>query len=466
MCYLHLLHGGGAVGDIPSNATAFGCRDWDFACVITGVWPRDQDTTRVARDAVQWVYNVATNLLPSSSGAYGADLGPNPRDAALAAKAFGGNLARLARLKHTFDPSDVLAYACPLPKAPTTPKLIVVVTGKHSAGKDYCAPLWKTTCIHNGLRARVVSISDATKREYAVATGADLERFIHDRAYKEQHRPELTAYFDEQVRRRAQLPEENFVNVVHSAGDVDVLFVTGMRDEAPLAAFSHLVPDNRLLEVRVEASSETRRPRRGFQSDDAGADEDKETGRDSISRPEFIFHNDANGDESAKLFCEERLLNFFHEDLNRLADMVHLVRGFPDPGIVFRDVLGISERPGNIPTLAPICEAGKLPPPTISVVKSASHISSSTSRHSAEKKLEMGREAISKGSSMLVVDDVLASGKTLLAVLQLLDKAANGAEEINVLVVAEFPEHRGRELLRQHGYGRISIQSLLVFGGA
>ncbi|KAI1081603.1 hypothetical protein F5B20DRAFT_534591 [Whalleya microplaca] len=33
------------------------------------------------------------------------------------------------------------------------------------------------------------------------------------------------------------------------------------------------------------------------------------------------------------------------------------------------------------------------------------------------------------------------------------------------IVVAEFPLHRGRELLRRRGYIRIDIQPLLVFGG-
>lgn len=37
LSYLHFLQGGGAVHDVAANATAFGCRDWDFACVITGV---------------------------------------------------------------------------------------------------------------------------------------------------------------------------------------------------------------------------------------------------------------------------------------------------------------------------------------------------------------------------------------------------------------------------------------------
>ncbi|RTE69063.1 hypothetical protein BHE90_016558 [Fusarium euwallaceae] len=59
LCYLHLLPGGGAVGDVPNDATAFGCRDWDFACVVTGVWPRNQDGTETAQATVKWVYKVA-----------------------------------------------------------------------------------------------------------------------------------------------------------------------------------------------------------------------------------------------------------------------------------------------------------------------------------------------------------------------------------------------------------------------
>lgn len=86
-----------------------------------------------------------------SSGAYGADLGPDPRDAALAARAFGPNRPRLAHLTHSSDPRNVLAYACPLPKAPMELKLIVLVTGECCAGKDRCADIWASvfrTCTH------------------------------------------------------------------------------------------------------------------------------------------------------------------------------------------------------------------------------------------------------------------------------------------------------------------------------
>ncbi|KAH9990894.1 hypothetical protein F4779DRAFT_249814 [Xylariaceae sp. FL0662B] len=517
LCYLHLLQGGGAVGDVAPDATAFGCRDWDFACVVTGVWHRDQDGTEAARAAMQWVYDVAEDLLPLSSGAYGADLGPDPRDAALAVKAFGPNRPRLSRLKHSADPRNVLAYACPLltKKVPMEQKLIILVTGESCVGKDYCADIWVsvfTTCTAESLKARAVSISDATKREYAEATGADLNRLLRDRAYKEQHRPALTTFFQEQVRQRPRLLEEHFLSVVYGAVGVNVLLITGMRDEAPLAALSHLVPDSRLLEVRVKASEETRRVRRGCDSGDDRGDVNKDSndGGSNLTafdyRPSFIFDNDMAGDEAAKRFAEHYLFPFFHEDLRLLASMVRLVPDFPRPGLEFRHVLDISQKPSGLALctsllhtyftgdwtqvdavasceaggfvyasalaarvdvpLALIREAGKLPPPTISVLKNPSHISSSASDDSGEKMMEMDRDVVSRGASVVVVDDVLATGKTLCAVLQLLDAAGIDAGNISVMTVAEFPVHRGRELLRRHGFGKVNIQSLLVFDGA
>ncbi|OGM46813.1 phosphoribosyl transferase domain protein [Aspergillus bombycis] len=513
-CYVHLLHGGGAVSDVAADATAFGCRDWDFACVITGVWLREQDGTEIAQAAERWVYKVARDLLPLSSGVYGADLGPDPRDAILAEKAFGPNRPRLARLKHRSDPHNVLAYACPLPKAPLEQRLIILVTGHSCAGKDYCADIWVSTFLaytHKSLTARAVSISDVTKREYATATDADLNRLLSDRAYKEQHRPALTAFFQDQVRRRPRLPEEHFLSVVDSAADVDVLLITGMRDEALVAAFSHLVPDARLLEVHVQAREETRRARGGCHGgDDHGNNKDNDNGRSNLMALEYhpclIFHNDTTGDKAAKRFAERYLLPFCHQDLQRLANMVRRVPDFPRLGIEFRHVLDICQQPGGLTLctsllqshfagdwgkvdvvaccevggfvyasalasridvpLALIREAGKLPPPTLSVVKSPSNVSSSASNGLKEKSVEMARDLIPRGASVVVVDDVLATGNTLYAVLQLLDKAGVSAQDISIMVVAEFPVHRGRDFLRRRGFGGVKIQSLLVFDGA
>ncbi|KAF6832424.1 phosphoribosyl transferase domain protein [Colletotrichum musicola] len=487
LCYLHLLHGGKAVSEVSDDATAFGCRDWDFACVITGVWPREQDGTEAAGAAVRWVYKVAENLLPLGTGAYGADLGPDPRDAALAGRAFGRNRPRLARLKRTAKPHNVLAYACPLPKAP---RLIVLVTGDSCAGKDYCAGVWASV------------ISDAIKREFAAATGVDPDRLLYDRAYKEQHRSDLTKFYRDRVQQRPRLPVENFLDAVYGAGDVDMLLITGMRDEAPVAAMWPLVPDSRMLEVRVRSEEKARRARGGCPSGEG--DKTKTTTVNDC--PDFFFDNNRVGSKAPRKFAQESLLPFFHDDLQRLANMVRAVPDFPRPGICFRHVLDIAQQPSGLPLctsllrshfagdwakfdtvaccevggivfaaplasqlelpLTLIREAGKLPPPTVSVAKSPSHISSSECNGLAEKRIEMDQDLVYEGVSVVVVDDVLATGITVCAVLELLTEDGVGVESISVLTVAELPIHKGRELLRQRGFGGVNIQSLLTFGGA
>jgi adenine phosphoribosyltransferase len=505
LCYLHMLQGGGVVGDVAAGATAFGCRDWEFACVVTGIWPRKHDGTEITQAAVQWVYNVVKDLLPVSSGVYGADLGPDPRDTMLAFKAFGPNRPRLTLLKHSLDPGNVLAYACPLTADPIRPKVIILVTGEAGAGKDHCANIWCSlfaSASNKSLKAQTLSISDATKQAYAAATGADLKRLLCDRAYKEHHRPALTKYFETEVRQRPHFPEEQFLQVVDNGADVDMLFITGMRDEAPIASYSHLVPESRLLEVHVGASKDTRRVRRGYQDDGGEDGKDSKAGNDRNERRSFDFNNDMAGSEAAEEFFGHSLLPFFHEDLQRLANMIPLVPGFPRPGVDFRHLLQISQQPGGLALctsllqrhfsgdwakvdalvscetggfvfasplaaqvdtpLALIREAGKLPPPTISVVKSPSHVSSSASNKSRQQRIEMGRDVIPRGSSVIVVDDVLATGETFCAVLQLLSEAGIAAEDVTVMVVAEFPFHRGRQLLYQHGSGGVKIQSLLV----
>ncbi|KAI9654187.1 MAG: hypothetical protein M1821_006715 [Bathelium mastoideum] len=508
LCYLHLEQGGGAVSGVRYG-TAFGCRDWHFACTITGVWPRDQDGTEVAQSAVQWVYDIAGDLLSLSRGAYCADLGPDPRDAVLAFKAFGGYKARLAHLKHSLDPHNVLPYACPIPKTPR--KLIILVTGESGAGKDYCAEVWASTltrCTDNSLTVRTASISDETKREYAAATGADLSRLLQDRYYKEQHRAMLTAFFKTQARERPSLLQEHFLNVVFSAADVGVLVITGMRDKAPVATFARVVPHSRVLEVHVRASEQTRQIRRGFHGDDGDDDDNKDSNNSESTAldhcPSFIFDNDGTGNEAAVRFAEKYLLPYLHTDLQQLVNLVPVVPDFPRPGFDFRHVLGISQQRGGLGLCtsllqthftgdwariqAVVCceaggfvyasalalrvdvhlvlirEAGKLPPPVLSATKLPSLISSMGPNDSKEKQIEMRQNAVPRGKSVVVVDDVLSTGETLCAVLKLLDEAGIEAEDTTVMVVAEFPLHGGRNMLRRRGFGKVNVQSLLVFG--
>ncbi|THV46731.1 hypothetical protein BGAL_0364g00050 [Botrytis galanthina] len=507
-CYFHLLHCGGAIRDNTTEASAFGCRDWEFACVITGAWSRDQIGTEPVHTTVQWVYDIVKKLLPFCSGVYSADLGPDPRDKTLVTEAFGVNLPRLAQLKRTMDPYNILAYACPLFEPPVKQKLVILVSGDSAAGKDFCAEIWVnviTACTSRMLTARSVSISDATKREYATETGADINRLLLDRSYKEEHRPALTKFYKKQVVNRPRLPMEHFESAVRDSGNLDVLFITGMRDEAPLTTFSPLVPDSRVLDVRVNASLVVLRARKG--------DHDEEIKATSIDGPNpstlnycpsLIFDNETTGREAAETFAKKYLLPFLNDDFTRLANMVRAVPNHPRQGVIFRHVLDICQQPGGLTLCTDLlqrhfigewakvdtlicCESGgfvfasalgartgipvalirgsgKLPPLTISVEKSPSHISSTESGELQQEMFEMDAGLVSKSNSVVVVDDVLATGRTLCAVLKLLMKAGVRPKDIRVMVVAEFPTHSGRELLRRKAFGDVMIQSLLVFG--
>jgi adenine/guanine phosphoribosyltransferase-like PRPP-binding protein len=130
-------------------------------------------------------------------------------------------------------------------------------------------------------------------------------------------------------------------------------------------------------------------------------------------------------------------------------------------GFIFATALGQAI---NIP-LALIRNANKLPPPTFSVPKPQSHISCAGGEGTEAAMLEMGRDVTPQDALVVVIDDVLATGETLCAALTLMEKAGVSREKMSVMVVAEFPFHQGRKMLRQRGFGRVRIQSLIVFGG-
>lgn len=50
--------------------------------------------------------------------------------------------------------------------------------------------------------------------------------------------------------------------------------------------------------------------------------------------------------------------------------------------------------------------------------------------------------------------------------LRLVEIAGARTQDIRIMVVAEFPVSRGRELLRQCGFSEVNIQRLLVSDGA
>jgi hypothetical protein len=314
-CYLNIVHGGNAARHVAPEDAVFGCRDWDFACVVTGVWPSEYDGRRISDIVIRWVYRVINELLPLSKGVYGADLGPDPRDRILATKAFGTNRRRLVKLKQGFDPNNILVCTCPLTLSGLSQKLVILVIGEHGVGKDCCAKIWSAVFKVYGYSSRVVSISEATKRKHAAVKGADPGHLIIDRHYKEQHRRSIIDFFKKRLTEDPSAAESRFLEVLNEDAS-DVLFITGVKEIAPGATLSHLVDDARLIDVRAQASEATRNLRSwGDKNKFRKTYCEEHMGVDGIYSPNFTFDNEANGDEAVMSFAIKRLIPFLREEL-------------------------------------------------------------------------------------------------------------------------------------------------------
>ncbi len=163
---------------------------------------------------------------------------------------------------------------------------------------------------------------------------------------------------------------------------------------------------------------------------------------------------------------------------SQIQSLIRDVQDFPQPGIVFKDIsplladhdgftavvqglaaIGLDEAGGSrvdkvlgieargfilaAPValrlgtgFVPVRKAGKLPGPTHQVAYALEY---------GEAVLEMHRDAIAPGDRVLVVDDVLATGGTVNATKELVERA--GGEIVAVSVLMDLSFLPGREAL-------------------
>lgn len=106
------------------------------------------------------------------------------------------------------------------------------------------------------------------------------------------------------------MPEEYFLELVYSTVDVDVLLITGVRDNALLAGFSHLVAESRLIEVYIQASEQKRKSCKGYNNSSSDGtdrhDSNNSNARANITTldycPSLIFDNNTTGNKAAQKF--------------------------------------------------------------------------------------------------------------------------------------------------------------------
>ncbi|XP_068725682.1 adenine phosphoribosyltransferase-like [Montipora capricornis] len=169
----------------------------------------------------------------------------------------------------------------------------------------------------------------------------------------------------------------------------------------------------------------------------------------------------------------------FSDQEKALEYVKSLIRPFPDfpqPGILFRDICPVLKDCNALRTVTdlitehlqanfseidaivgldargflfgplvsmnlgtafiPIRKSGKLPGPTIQV---------SSTKEYGKDTLEMQADAIEKGQKVVVLDDLLATGGTLQAACQLVEKA--GAVVLGCIVLVELEDLKGKDKL-------------------
>ena len=173
--------------------------------------------------------------------------------------------------------------------------------------------------------------------------------------------------------------------------------------------------------------------------------------------------------------------------MKKLEDYVRSIPDFPEPGIIFRDVTSVCQDPdgfklaidsmqelvndldfdvvvgaesrgfifgapiayNNNKPLVLIRKKGKLPCETIE---------ESYALEYGFATIEIHKDALAPGQKVLLVDDLMATGGTVEAMIKLVEKL--GGEVVGVLCLMELAGLKGRERLK--GY---RVDSALIYDG-
>lgn len=172
-----------------------------------------------------------------------------------------------------------------------------------------------------------------------------------------------------------------------------------------------------------------------------------------------------------------------------LQALVRTVPDFPKPGILFRDVTTLigdaqgfsatvdllcsSARARGVDAIAgieargfifgaavaarmglgfiPVRKPGRLPVPVLSLDYALEYGTGT---------LEVDPEGIGRGSRVALLDDLIATGGTALAAVELIRRAGGRVEQ--ALFAVDLPDLGGAQRLREHG---VAVDALMAFRG-
>lgn len=175
------------------------------------------------------------------------------------------------------------------------------------------------------------------------------------------------------------------------------------------------------------------------------------------------------------------------QDRCEIDQYVRSIPDFPEPGIIFRDITSVIQSPeglkksidGMVESLkdvdfdvvlgpesrgfifgmpvayalnkgfVPVRKKGKLPCATIEKEYALEY---------GTAVIEMHKDAIKPGDKVVIIDDLVATGGTIEAIIQMVESL--GGEVVKIQFLMELAGLKGRERLKDH-----KVDSLLIYDG-
>lgn len=173
--------------------------------------------------------------------------------------------------------------------------------------------------------------------------------------------------------------------------------------------------------------------------------------------------------------------------MKELKDYVRTIPNFPEEGIMFRDVTTVLQDPNGLKlaidgmqekikdlefdvvvgaesrgflfgmpiaynlnkAFVPVRKKGKLPAETIS---------ESYNLEYGQATLEIHKDAIKAGQKVVIVDDLIATGGTLEAIIKLIERL--GGEVVRICCLIDLPELGGKEKIKDY-----QVDTVIAFEG-
>jgi adenine phosphoribosyltransferase len=173
--------------------------------------------------------------------------------------------------------------------------------------------------------------------------------------------------------------------------------------------------------------------------------------------------------------------------MKELKDYVRTIPNFPEEGVMFRDVTTVLQDPNGLKlaidgmqekieklefdiivgaesrgflfgmpiaynlnkAFVPVRKKGKLPGETIS---------ESYNLEYGQATLEIHKDAIKPGQKVVIVDDLIATGGTLEAIIKLVERL--GGEVVRICCLIDLPELGGKEKIKPY-----EVDTVIAFEG-